>query len=242
MSKGRTGALNNCCFGESGTIMRVSSGSSIDRRNSSAYNDQKKKEDTQMSFVGLQINPKEKKVIAFADSKLSTNYNGRMEQNNERPCMNKIFSTDQYIAVSHNVASFYGENIIDEIFLDDYMEKRKHDELETILNDIWKQLWIYKEQNPMYFIYIKKGEYGFYHKVILTEKEMKDSKINVIERKAVFGGAATYVELANCDPRFCNGSEKEIEEAMREYIEFHNHLPYYNSVGGNIKVVSWNWV
>lgn len=222
-----------------GVSLNVQRSLLIDTKFSPFYNEEKKKEDNKMSFVGLHVNPNTKKVIAFADQKLSHDNGENIEQNKDRPWINKLFVTGSYIAVSYNVATFLEG--MQTIYLDNYMEGNKDKDIEVVLRNIWEKLRNCREKNSMYFFYVKKGEYGYYHSVELNADKLVDSKIVTDIPCTVFGGEARYVEPATKDPRFNSDSKEKIREAIYTYILFYDEQPYYNSVGGDVKVVDWEW-
>lgn len=222
-----------------GVSLNLQKAARIAFERSSTYNEKKKKDDNKMSFVGLHINPITKQIIAFADQKLSHNSRIGIEQNKDRPWINKLFVTESYIAVSYNVATFLDG--IQVVYLEDYMEDNKDEDIEVILRNIWVKLRNCREKNSMYFFYVKKGEYGYYHSVELNADKLVDSKIIIDTPQSVFGGEARYVESAKEDPRFNSDSKEEIRKAIYSYILFFDEQPYYNSVGGDVKVVAWEW-
>lgn len=225
-----------------GLSIRSSNGGDIYNCYPSTYNNLKNKnvEDNHMSFVGLQINPKTRKIIAFADSKSSRlNGAGVMIHDWICPNVNKMFSTDKYIAVA------YGANEIQELSgnkkLEDLMLDCKDEPLENVFVKIQHAMRLSMQKDSVYMIYAKKGEIPYHHIVEVNRNHILDEKIYSKEPFSHVGGNESYVKLLEHEPTLSDGSMEEIKALIEKTVAFQDTLKIYNPVGGEIKVQSWDW-
>lgn len=197
-------------------------------------------EDNKMSFVGLQLNPKTKKIIAFADSKSSrTNGAGVMSQDWVYPNVKKIFATDQYIAVT------FGANEIPDSSgnkkVEDLMLEYKNEPLERVFEKIQLALRSLIQNESVYMLYAKKGEIAYHHVVEVNRYHILNEKIYSEEPSSQVGGSDSYVKLLEHEPTLSSGSMEEIRALIEKTAAFQDTLKMYNPVGGEIKVQSWDW-
>ena len=204
------------------------------------YNDKKskKKEDNNMSFVGLQMDPKTKKVIAFADSKSSRkNEKGEFTIDKTHPYVDKIFTTEKYIAVSYGLNEVsYNSEIMQ---LEDFMSFFGQNKLDNVFLNIKESIKFI--DGSVYFIYAKKKEIGYYHVVEINSEDIFDTKRYLGEHRCCVGGNKTYIQLLGNSPVLQSGSKEEIKTLIQRTVDFCDTLGLYNPVGGEIKVQSWDW-
>lgn len=212
----------------------------IDKSKMYAYNILDLKEDNKMSFVGLQLLPKKRKVIAFADSKSSLiSRDGRLEENYEYPIANKLFATDKFIAVT------WGANMLHPEFpsiipIEKFFKDHAQDDIGVILEEMQELYGTSPGLFHTYFLFARKGS-KFYEYADLGPEGITIKKHKVCDRDVVLGGDEYYCNLFEKYISLKNCSQEELKDKISKAIEYREQADKYNPVGFPLKIVEWDW-
>lgn len=197
-------------------------------------------EDNQMSFVGLQLNQKERKVIAFADSKGSRiDEKGNYFFDEKRGNVNKIFKTEEFIAVTFGGNEF--QNINGHIFpIEQLVEKYANEGIGNVLEHIQDYYGDDDKTPHIFFLYARKGS-NYCEQAEISAKGISLTKVQIVQRNTFIGGDTFYNNLFKEHVSLNDCSTDEIKEKIETVIEFKDKLDSYNSVGKPVQVIEWDW-
>ena len=205
------------------------------------YNCNQKQEDNQkMSFVGLQLRPGERKVVAFADSKTSRiDEHGNLFQDFERGNINKIFQAEEYIAVTfggNELHGDYGHSIPIEYVFEQYSK----DGIGNILERIQELFGDDDSFAHIFVLFTRKGSI-YYEIAEISAKNITTEKRRVYGNIACIGGDSFYHNVFQRHLDINNCSPGEIKEKIEMVIDFRDKMDTYNPVGKPIQIVEWDW-
>lgn len=195
-----------------------------------------KKEDNEMSFVGLQFDKNKKKIIAFADTK-STRFPNRKPAADTNP-VHKIYASGEIIMVS------YGQNEYVNQFgspqpLDSLITTNMHDLKSVFLTLRDSYAWFGDAKTE--FIMGKKGiDEVFYITVTgdsITEKRSRLAGDVV----TVYGGNDEYTHIFDQNSKLNQLDGLGLKRELESLVEFFDRHVDYNYVGGEIEILEWDW-
>ena len=195
-----------------------------------------KEEDNKMSFVGLQFNKKEKKIIAFADTKSTRFYSDRPVADTN--LVHKIFANDALVMVSWGTNEYIDEkgnicplNSLISPNLDN-LQNAFH-----VLRDGFSLL----ENAKSEFILGKRGMDEVFY-VTVTGKAIIEKRDRFSEEiVTVYGGRDEYIRIFNQNSRLNQMDGLGIKREIEGMVEFFDKHLDYNYVGGEIEILEWDW-
>ena len=195
-----------------------------------------KEEDNKMSFVGLQFNKTEKKIIAFADTKSTRFYSDRPVA--DANPVHKIFANNALVMVSWGTNEYIDEkgNICPINSLISPNLDNLQDAFQA-LRDSFSQL----ENAKSEFILGKRGMDEVFY-VSVTGKAIIEKREKFPEDVlTVYGGRDEYIRIFDQNSRLNQMDGLGIKREIEGMVEFFDKHLDYNYVGGEIEILEWDW-
>lgn len=212
---------------------------SLDIVLSDSYNEEKDWKDNNMSFVGLQLDQINGKVIAFADSKATMLLRGNLVQDEKRIPLQKIFFNDDLLLVT------YGQNeYVDEygqiIRLEELLSKNMS-QLRIVFSTLMESYSSVQGSGSTHFLYVEKNSYVL-HYVVVEPFSISHKKINVAnDVRTVCGGDDLCLKIFEKNEDRNSYIANQIRKKIEAIIDFLDEQSSYNPVGKPVQIVEWNW-
>ena len=164
---------------------------------------------------------------------------GNPFQDFERGSINKIFQSEEYIAVTFGGNELHG-NLGHLIPIEHVFEQYSKDGIGNILERIQELFGDDDNFAHIFVLFTRKGSM-YYEIAEISAKNITIRKQRVYKNIACVGGDSfyynvfqSYLDISICSP-------DEIKEKIEMVINFRDKMDAYNSVGKPVQIVEWDW-